>query len=226
MSYTMKNILISKTKRQTKNLKNYWNKIKKIFIFLFLFISPLFVQNSYSDDIKNGEHVIQELIAKTQKHALETIHLSSGERSKKITPIIQQYLNLNFMARATTGSFWNKATNDEKIKYELALLDQIINTVEEHLNTLATLSYKPVKSEFRGKKLLYITGLIEDKSKIKPPINLLWKLSKGKDEAMKILDLEIEGISLIRSHKSETMSILRKNKGDFNDLIGKLKIKK
>ena len=207
-------------------MKNYWNKIKKIFVFLFLFISPLFVHNSYSDDIKNGEHVIQELIAKTQKHALETIHLSSEERSKKITPIIKQYLNLNFMAKATTGSFWKKATNDEKIKYELALLDQIINTVEEHLNTLATLSYKPIKSEFRGKKLLYITGVIEDKSKIKPPINLLWKLSKGKDEAIKILDLEIEGISLIRSHKSETMSILRKNKGDFNDLIGKLKIKK
>ena len=207
-------------------MKNYWNKIKKIFVFLFLFISPLFVHNSYSDDIKIGEHVIQELIAKTQKHALETIHLSSEERSKKITPIIQQYLNLNFMAKATTGSFWNKATNDEKIKYELALLDQIINTVEEHLNTLATLSYKPIKSEFRGKKLLYITGIIEDKSKIKPPINLLWKLSKGKDEAIKILDLEIEGISLIRSHKSEAMSILRKNKGDFNDLIGKLKIKK
>ena len=95
------------------------------------------------------------------------------------------------MAKATTGSFWNKATNDEKIKYELALLDQIINTLEEHLNTLATLSYKPIKSEFRGKKLLYITGVIEDKSKIKPPINLLWKLSKGKDDAIKILDLEI-----------------------------------
>ena len=207
-------------------MKNCWNKTKTIFIFLFLFTSPLFVHNSYSDDKKNGEHVIQQLIIKTQKHALETIHLSSEERSKKITPIIEQYLNLNFMAKATTGSFWNKATNDEKIKYESALLDQIIITVEEHLNTLATLSYKPIKSELRGKKLLYITGVIEDKSKIKPPINLLWKLSKGKDEAIKILDLEIEGISLIRSHKSETMSILRKNKGDFKDLLEKLKIKK
>ena len=68
------------------------------------------------------------------------------------------------MAKATTGKFWNKATNDEKIKKcKLALLDQIINTVEEHLNTLATLSYKPIKSEFRGKKLVYITGVIKDK---------------------------------------------------------------
>jgi ABC-type transporter MlaC component len=34
-----------------------------------------------------------------------------------------------------------------------------------------------------------------------------------------VLDLEIEGISLIRSHKAETMSILRKNKGDFEALL-------
>ena len=220
------NTPISKIKRKTKNLKNYWNKTKKVLIIVFLFISPLFVHNSYSDDIKNGEKIIQELIIKTKKHAIETIHLSSEERSKKITPIIEQYLNLNFMAKATTGSFWNKANNYEKIKYESALLHQIINTVEEHLNTLATLSYKPIKSELRGKKLIYITGVIEDKSKNKPTINLLWKLSKGKDEAIRILDLEIEGISLIRSHKSETMSILRKNKGNFNNLIEKLKIKK
>ena len=35
-----------------------------------------------------------------------------------------------------------------------------------------------------------------------------------------MLDLEIEGISLVSSHKAETMSILRKNKGDFNALLG------
>ena len=34
-----------------------------------------------------------------------------------------------------------------------------------------------------------------------------------------MLDLEIEGISLISSHKAETMAILRKYKGDFNALL-------
>jgi phospholipid transport system substrate-binding protein len=166
------------------------------------------------------------MIAEAQKHALETIELSSVERSKKITPLINQYINLDFMAKATTGSFWKKATDDQKIKYKLVLLHQIVNTIEDHLNTLATMSYKPLSSELRGKKLVYVRGIIEDRKKNNPPINLLWKLSKGKDETFSILDLEIEGISLIRSHKSETTSILRKNKGDFDFLIEKLKIKK
>ena len=88
------------------------------------------------------------------------------------------------------------------------------------------MTYKPLSSKLRGKKLIYVRGVIEDREKNNPPINLLWKLSKGKDETFGILDLEIEGISLVRSHKSEAISILRKNKGDFNYLIEKLKIKK
>ena len=209
-----------------QNLKNYWNKFKYILLLASILFSPVFTYNSYSDDLQQGNKIIEEMIAKAQKHALETIELSSEERSKKITPLINQYINLDFMAKATTGSFWKKATDDQKIKYKLVLLHQIVNTIEDHLNTLATMSYKPLSSELRGEKLVYVRGIIEDRKKNNPPINLLWKLSKGKDETFSILDLEIEGISLIRSHKSETTSILRKNKGDFDFLIEKLKIKK
>ena len=127
------------------------------------------------------------------------------------------------MARATTGSFWKKATDNQRIQYKHALFNQIINTIEDHLNTLATLSYKPVNSELRGKRLDYIRGKIEDPNKIEPTINLLWKLAANKDGKFLVLDLEIEGISLVSSHKAETMSILRKNRGDFNILLSKLR---
>jgi ABC-type transporter MlaC component len=123
------------------------------------------------------------------------------------------------MARATTGSFWKKATKTQKELYKSALLKQIVSTIEEHLNTLAKLSYKPLKTEARGKKLVYVKGIITDDSKKIPDVNLLWKLAKDKRGNFLVLDLEIEGISLIRSHKAETMSILRKNKGDFEALL-------
>ena len=113
----------------------------------------------------------------------------------------------------------NKINNTQKEKYKSALLKQIVNTIEEHLNTLARLSYKPLKSEARGKKLVYVKGIIKDHSKKIPDVNLLWKLAKNKEGNFLVLDLEIEGISLVSSHKAETMAILRKNKGDFNALL-------
>ena len=136
-----------------QNLKNYWNKFKYILLLVSILFSPMFTYNSYSDDLQQSNKIINEMITEIQKHALETIELSSEERSKKITPLINQYINLDFMAKATTGSFWKKATDDQKIKFKLVLLHQIVNTIEEHLNTLVTMSYKPLSSELRGKKI-------------------------------------------------------------------------
>ena len=126
------------------------------------------------------------------------------------------------MAKATTGSFWKKASDVHKEKYKDALLKQIVNTIEEHLNTLANLTYKHRNSELRGKKLVYVRGMIEDPKKNQPPVNLLWKLAANSKGEFMVLDLEIEGISLISSNKAETMSILRKNRGNFEVLLKKL----
>ncbi len=207
-----------------KNSYNNFNFKKIAFFTFFSFLSFQFlIFKAYSDNIKKSEVIIEKMIADAKTHAVKTVNLSPKERSLKIEILIKQFINLDFMARATTGSFWKKATNTQKIKYKNALLKQIVNTIEEHLNTLARLSYKPLKSEARGKKLVYVKGIIIDHSKKNPDVNLLWKLAKDKKGNFLVLDLEIEGISLVSSHKAETMTILRKNKGDFNALLDTFK---
>ncbi len=203
-----------------KNFYNSFNLKKILFITFFsLLFSQFLTFNSYSDNVKNSEVIVKQMITEAKNHAIKTIKLSPKERSLKIEKLIKQFINLDFMARATTGGFWKKATNTQKEKYKSALLKQIVSTIEEHLNTLAVLSYKPLKSEARGNKLVYVKGIIKDPSKKIADVNLLWKLAKDKRGNFLVLDLEIEGISLVSSHKAETMTILRKNKGDFNALL-------
>tara|TARA_B100000900_G_C20485778_1_gene677397 strand:+ start:144 stop:707 length:564 start_codon:yes stop_codon:yes gene_type:complete len=174
---------------------------------------------SFSDNLEKGEAIVQQMIAEAQRHAIDTINLKPKERSLKIELLIKKYINLNFMGKATTGSFWKKASDAQKEMYKNALLKQIVISIEEHLNTLANLNYKPIISEKRGKKLVYVRGLIEDPKKQTPNVNLLWKLAANKKGSFLILDLEIEGISLVSSQKAEAMSILRKNRGDFDVLL-------
>ena len=180
------------------------------------------ITKSLSDNLKMGESTIQQMILEAQKHAIDTIKLEPNERSLKIELLIKKYINLDFMSKATTGTFWKKASEKQREMYKTVLLKQIVLTIEEHLNTLATLSYKPTKSERRGKKLIYVRGLIEDPNKKKPDINLLWKLAANKNGSFLILDLEIEGISLVSSQKAEAVSILRKNRGNFDTLLNKM----
>jgi len=198
--------------------------MKKIFIFVFIaqiFFSFLSLQAS-ANNIKKANETIEQMLIEAKQHAIDTINLDPKERTEKIKLLIQKFININFMARATTGAFWKKATSVQKEKYERALLNQIINTIEVHLNTLSTLSYKTISTEFRGKKLVYVRGVIEDPKKIKPSINILWKLAANNLKSFVILDLEIENVSLVSSHKAETISILRKNKGSFEALLNQL----
>ena len=206
-----------------QNLKSFWiNKtIKKFLSYAFvIFLTLNFnIVNSFSSNLEKAEATVEQMIIEVQKHAIDTVNLDPKERSSKIELLIKKYVNLNFMSRATTGTFWKKATKTQKETYKNALLKQIVLTIEEHLNTLATLSYKPKKSEKRGKKLVYVKGLILDPNNKKPNVNLLWKLAANKTGSFLILDLEIESISLISSQKAETISILRKNKGNFDILL-------
>ena len=68
-------------------------------------------------------------------------------------------------------------------------------------------------------KTTFVRGLIQDPKKKKPNVNLLWKLAANKNGSFLILDLEIEFISLVSSKKAEAMSILRKNRGNFDILL-------
>ena len=161
------------------------------------------------------------MISKAKVNAIKTLKSDQTDKSLSISLLIKEYVNLNFMAKATTGSFWKKARVLQKERYKTALLQEIVKTVEDHLNTLSTLNYVSTDSELRGKKLVYVKGRIEDPKNNKPPVNLLWKLASNNEGSLQILDLEIEGISLVTSHKAETMTILRKNKGDFEVLLDK-----
>ena len=206
-------------------MKSFYNnlRIKNILYYCFaLQISfILFLSYAIADNLEKSNAVIQEITSKAKKHATDSAKLDPSERSLRIKLLIKQYINLNFMAKATTGSFWKKTTDIQKERYKVALLNQIIDTVEDHLNKLSTLNYRTVDVEKRGKKLVYVRGKIEDPDNNQPAVNLLWKLGKTAKGSFLVLDLEIEGISLVSSHKSETMAILRKSKGDFQSLLNK-----
>ena len=208
------------------NLKNFYNKnyIRTTFIFLFIFqlFFLLFTMEVKADGLKKAKDTVELLLSEAKIHATETIHLDPIIRTKQIKSLIEKYINIDFMARATTGPFWKKATNLQKKSYKSALFNQIINTIEVHLNKLSNLTYKTIKTEPRGTKLIYIRGIIEDLDKVQPSVNLLWKVALNKESNYQILDLEIENVSLVSSHKAETTSLLRRNKGNFDILIEKL----
>ena len=210
---------INLLKKRKKNLKNYWNRVKKtFFIVLSIFILNFAVDNSSkANDIEKAKQQIDNLMLDLFNYVKANKDSNKKNKEKSII-LIKKYLNLDFMARATSGKYWKNASENQKIQYKDFLISKIIDSVDMHLKALENISFEHTTSQKRGKKLIYVNGYI--KNKTNNLIKMKWKLFA---KNYSLLDLEVEKISLIQSQKSETISLLKKYKGDFSKLFDEIK---
>ena len=186
------------------NLKNYWIKT-------LIFVISIFFFNSVNADvkIKAGKQVFNFL------NVIKDFALEKDPSMKiKKTDELLGMVDLEFMSKVTVGKHWKKVNNDEKTIFKRKLFNKFINFIDLHLEDFKEIKFREKSIKLRGEKLVYVIGSIDTK-KIKN-LNITWKLSSKEN---KILDLEIEKISLIKTQKLEMRELLKKNKNNFSKFI-------
>ena len=186
------------------NLKNYW--ISKLIIIL-----GIFFLNSANADIKiKASQQVSNFLNQIKNFAYEKDQLKKEAQSDQILKLI----DIEFMSKVTVGKQWKTVNDYEKIIFKRKLFDKFIQFIDLHLEDFREIKFIEKSIKLRGQKLVYITGSIDTK-KIKN-LNITWKLSSKEN---KILDIEIEKISLIKTQKLEMRPLLKKNKNNFSQFI-------
>ena len=118
------------------------------------------------------------------------------------------------MSKVTVGKQWKTVNDNEKIIFKRKLFNKFVQFIDLHLEDFKEIKFKEKSVKLRGQKLVYVIGSIDTK-KIKN-LDITWKLSSKEN---KILDVEIEKISLIKTQKLEMRPLLKKNKNNFSQFI-------
>ena len=186
------------------NLKNYW--ISKLIIIL-----GIFFLNSANADIKiKASQQVSNFLNTIKEFASEKDSLIKIKRSDELLDMV----DLEFMSKATVGKHWKTVNDNEKIIFKRELFNKFIQFIDLHLEDFKEINFQEKSIKLRGQKLVYVTGSIDTK-KIKN-LDIIWKLSSKQN---KILDVEIEKISLIKTQKLEMKPLLKKNKNNFSQFI-------
>jgi len=186
------------------NLKNYWINTLVVVISIFFF-------NSANADVKiKAGNQVSNFLHTIKKFASEKNSLKKEKKSGELLDMV----DLEFMSKVTVGRQWKKVNDNEKIIFKRKLFNKFIEFIDLHLEDFKEIKFKEKSIKLRGKKLVYVKGFIDTK-KIKN-LDITWKLSSKEN---KILDIEIEKISLIKTQKLEMKDLLKKNKHDFSKFI-------
>ena len=188
----------------------------KIFFFCFVFFCNLCsFQKLYADRVVGSEYLVaslyNDLVATSMKE------MSIDEQKKELEKLFQKYVDIPIIARAVLGKSWREANTDQRTLF----VDAFKNYVSD--------KYGRQFSEFKGTKLEIVksrdtltkAGVLVSTVVVvpgNPSLKVVWQVSDGSG-SLKLIDLRVEGISMLSTERQEFRSKLKKFDGSLSDVI-------
>jgi|TARA_A100001015_G_scaffold131304_1_gene145737 phospholipid transport system substrate-binding protein len=146
--------------------------------------------------------------------------LSDDERTSSFTELVMSSIDLNLISKFVLSKTWKNASDDQKEAYLFAFKDYFISSYANKLDQYTGEKVDVIGSQEAGKYVIVESNIIREGTDTLK-INLKWRLL-NKDNQIKIIDLNIEGISLVIAQREEFQSFLANNDYDLDKLIEKI----
>ena len=189
--------------------------------FVYLCLLPLFLTSvpaRASDQIADANNVITSMISQVESY----LEIDSGnieKRTKNIAKLLDTHFDLPAIARFSAGPYWRAANEQERVDYVQTMRDVVIGTVVRNFDRLSGLRFTPIDSQAKGDKMVLVRGVFNDLTGKRPPVSVGWRVITPAIAPAKVLDVEIENISMLVTQKQENITIIRQNEGRFSALI-------
>jgi len=163
-----------------------------------------------------------ELLKKNQDAVfavLKQTELTSAEKNQKIIEIVTPLFDFPLMAKLALGKkVWTGLTEEQKERFTQLFIERLRSSYLGRL-TLYTDEKVIYEAPVEVEQKVHIPTALVSKDK---KISILYKFYKSETD-WKIYDLEIQGVSIIRSYRSQFNQILQS--GTFDDLLQKMEKK-
>jgi len=175
----------------------------------------IFSQAAVADDKKDAEELLKGKL-ESVIFVLEKKDIDQQAKKKEIVEIVTPMFNFSLMSKLTLGKkHWPSLTKDQKDKFTKLFTKRLKDSYLDKM-----MLYRDEKIEYKesvqvGKKVQIPTILKSKNNKI----SMRYKLYKSK-LSWKVYDIEIQGVSLISTYRSQFDEILRSKTVD--DLLAKL----
>ena len=147
---------------------------------------------------------------------LQKNDLSQQAKTSEVEKIVTPMFDFNLMAKLSLGKkYWPALSPDQKERFSELFIERLRGS---YLNRLTAYTDEKIlyESPVAVEKKVHMPTLLISKGK---KISMLYKLYPTQN-TWKIYDVEIEGVSIIRSYRSQFNEILQK--GTFDDLLEKM----
>lgn len=223
MAWIVKQVMNLTVSLQNKQLSFLGRRsLIKFLAALILSATTLFSPAIQADErVQAAENHIFEMIENVRSKS--NMSLTDAERQELFMDAIHSYFDVDGIVRYTAGRYWRAASDTERAEYKALFLDIMTASAASQFSALMELDFIPSNTIPRGDKLVLVRGTIKDKRGEIPDAAVAWRVAVVKSKPPRIIDIEVENVSMLKTQQDENTAIIRKNGGKFSALITELK---
>ena len=185
--------------------------MKKILIVFTLFLLPLIAS------VENELKTLLEVKIENITTILDDKNITKEQKEMRIISSVEDIFDFNLMAKLSLGKTWKKLNDKDKKDYSRYFVERVKNSYFEKLNSYTNEKVEIKEPKRVKKSRITVSSYIVGKGE---PIKILYKFYKTKNKKWLIYDLEIEGVSIVQTYRTQFAEILANL--NFNDLLQKL----
>jgi phospholipid transport system substrate-binding protein len=161
------------------------------------------------------EALITELGNKTVS-LLQQKQLSDADREKQFRTLLHEGFDMMQMSRFVLGPYWRSASESQRQEFVKLFEDYIVIAYSGRFSQYSGEQFKIVGSRPEGDSALVTSQILRPNGG--PPIKVDWRVGKEGAE-YKIVDVVVEGVSLLVTQRQEFASVIQRNGGQLDALM-------
>ena len=196
------------------------NKIMQMKKILFLVLSfsllSTFVFANFEEEEKFVSNFADNAIS-----ILSNENFDISQKNLQFTDLVMSSIDMNLISKFVLSKYWKTASDKQRDEYANAFEEYFISSYANKLDQYSGEKIVIVSSDAAKKFIIVKSNIVRDGADTLR-IELNWRLLTRNGQT-KIIDLSIEGISLIIAQREEFQSYLTNNDGNLDALINKLR---
>ena len=205
-------------------LKKLFSKVKTMTCAAIMMLVCAGGTTYANDRVSEAEHLVTALITELEQTSLRD-DMTDKDNKQVLDQLVESYFDVDAITRFSVGRYWRVATESERSEYAKLFRFVLLNQANEQFHKLRDLEFKPTTTNTKGDKLILVGGIIHDKSGEFPDVEIFWRVVALPDMPVKIFDIEVENISMLKTQQDENTTLIRRNAGRFSALIEALQEK-
>ena len=188
------------------------------FLILALFFIPI---HSFSDEKIEQSKFFVENLGKQVIEKVSNINLSESERIVNFRNLYLDAFDNYYISRFVLGQYWKRLDSNMR--------KQFVESFNNYIVTTYAPKFKGWEGTFKATDSLlennYYNVKMNVLNKDGPTLKFMWKIYLDKNKNFKILDVNIDGVSMLVTQRAEFMSVIKNNPKGVIGLIEAMKKK-